>query len=156
MTSLKKDNFVFMVPGEASSLAAIRWVVTRLARASGLSDDQVDQIEVAVDEVCANVIEHAYCSLLPKPPIHLEIQAGKEHFMIDVIDCGSAFDYDSFEDPKIPDHWLEGHERGVGILLIRKCMDEVLYDVLPDARNRMRLIKNRATAPVPEAQPDPV
>jgi len=144
-----------MVPGHPSSLSVIRWVVTRLARAADLTPDQVDQIEIAVDEACTNVIEHAYESLLPKPPIHLEIQTKDEQFVVDVIDCGQAFDYDSFVSPKIPEHWLEGHERGVGIFLIRQCMDEVLYDVLPDERNRMRLVKKRHPLPLSESQPDP-
>ncbi len=153
--ALNKDDFLLMVPGHPSSLSAIRWVVTRLAHAAGLTDNQVDQVEIAVDEACSNVIEHAYHSLLPKPPLHIEIKAGKEQFVVDVIDCGQTFDYDAFMSPKIPEHWYEGNERGVGIYLIRRCMDEVLYDILPDARNRMRLVKRRQPAGDVETQPDP-
>lgn len=139
-----------MVPGDANSLAVIRWVITRLALTLGLKPDEVDQIEVAVDEACSNVLDHAYRTLSPKPPLHLEIHLKDTDFIVDIIDQGHSFDYTSYIPPKFPDHWIEGHERGVGLYIIRQFMDEVHYESLPDKRNRMRLIKKVQRAALPQ------
>lgn len=147
----KKEHFYLLVPGSPNSLAVIRWVVTRLAKAAGLSDDEVDQIEIAVDEACTNVIDHAYGALATKPPIVLEMQAGEGQFVVDVIDTGKSFEFDEYKQPKFPDHWNEGNVRGVGLYLIHQCMDKVEYDKVSGDKNRMRLIKHRS----PPGEPQP-
>lgn len=141
--NLHKDTYEFLVPGDATSLSVIRWVVTRLARAAGLSPEDVDQMETAVDEACSNVIDHAYKTMDHKPPLHIVIINAPESFTVDVIDEGQSFDFGQYKEPKFPDHWLEGNTRGVGLFLIHRCIDEVEYEKLPNTRNRMRLIKRR-------------
>lgn len=124
----------------------IRWVVTRLATAAGLCMDDIDHVEMAVDEACANVLDHAYGAMNPKPPLHIAILANDETFTVDIIDSGKAFDFGSYTEPKFPEHWLEGNERGVGLFLIHQFMDDVQYEKLPNATNRMRLVKRRQPA----------
>lgn len=144
--ALRRTNYEILLPGKPTSLAMIRWVVTRLATAAGLAMDDIDQVEVAVDEACTNVLDHAYAAMDPKPPLHIVIDASGDQFIVDIIDRGKTFDFESYTEPKFPDHWLEGHERGVGLYLIHQFIDSVEYETLPDASNRMRLIKQRQTA----------
>jgi len=135
-------KYQFVVPGDAKALCNIRWVVTRLATAAGLPVENIDQIEVAVDEACTNVLDHAYKSRNPKPPIHLEIQTDEDGtFTVDVLDTGDSFDFAAYVPPKFPDHWIEGHERGVGLFLISQFMDDVQYETLETKQNRLRMIK---------------
>ena len=61
-----------------------------------------------------------------------------------IIDSGKTFDFSSYRPPTFPDHWDQGHTRGVGLYLIKQCMDEVTYHQLEDRRNKIRLVK-RAT-----------
>ncbi len=138
-----RDRYELMVPGETTSLAMIRWVVSRLATAAGLEETDVGRIEFAVDEACSNVLDHAYKSRNPRPPIHLCIQPSSQSFTVDVIDEGATFDVAGYVEPKFPDHWLEGNARGAGWYLIRRCMDEVHYEQLPNTRNRLRMVKHR-------------
>jgi serine/threonine-protein kinase RsbW len=116
-------------------------VVTTLAEEAGLPQEEVDKIEVAVDEACANVLEHAYESLAPPPPVQLHIQTDEQSFVIDIVDEGETFDFNSHTLPTFPDHWYEGHTRGVGLFLIRQCVDAVEYDRVNNTKNRLRLIK---------------
>ena len=48
------------VPGRFESLARISEFVTAAAKSAGLAEDDVFHVEMAVDEACSNVIEHAY------------------------------------------------------------------------------------------------
>ncbi len=134
-------DYELIVPGEASSLAMIRSVVTHLAYAAGLPDHESDRIELAVDEACSNVIDHAYRNRDPKPRLHIVIHNSHSEFRVDIIDEGSSFDYKGYVEPEFPNHWIDGNMRGAGLYLIHRCVDEVTYDQLSNARNRMRLIK---------------
>lgn len=129
------------VPGEFRFLALIRSVVTMLARTAGFPEVDVDKIELAVDEACSNVIEHAYRNADPKPAIELEVQWEPSRFTVDIVDQGTPFDYTRYTPPKFPDHWLSGAVRGAGLYLIRSCMDETEYQTGPGPRNRLRLVK---------------
>ena len=54
-------------PGHGSYLAYIRNLIGDLARQVGFPEDEVAKIEMAVDEACSNVVEHAYAD--PKDAI---------------------------------------------------------------------------------------
>ena len=49
-----------IVPGRFESLTEIATFITQAAREAGLNDDEVFHVEMAVDEACSNIIEHAY------------------------------------------------------------------------------------------------
>ena len=133
------------VPGEAHSLALIRMVVTSLAEMAGMDENRIGEIELAVDEACSNVVDHAYRGLNPHPNFNIAVYAEENNFVIDVIDRGKPFNFSAHVFPKFPDHWDEGNVRGVGLFLIRKTVDEVSYEQLPDKRNRLRLVKHVRT-----------
>ncbi|MFH0880459.1 MAG: ATP-binding protein, partial [Lentisphaerota bacterium] len=107
-------HFGLKVPGETHSLSLIRLVMTHLAEMAGFQEEDIGKIEIAVDEACTNVIEHAYHSHSPKPPIRVEVETHPDQFIVRIKDEGIPFDYDSYIPPKFPDHWTEGHTRGVG------------------------------------------
>lgn len=144
-----KNSHELLLPGNPTSLAIIRWVITRLATAAGLSEEDVDHVEVAVDEACTNVLDHAYRSMDPKPPLHIAVTTSEDAFTVDILDRGTTFNYGSYAEPEFPDHWLEGNERGVGLYLIHQFMDDVQYETLSGHQNRMRLIKRRGAKPPP-------
>lgn len=139
------------IPGEARFLFLVRAIVTAIAESIGLPEIEVDKVEVAVDEACTNVLDHAYSKLLPKPPIDIEVTVDEKNLVVDVIDYGARFDFSSYTPPRFPDHWLDGQTRGVGLYLIHQCMDSVSYEPLSDRHNRLRLTKRRSCSR--DAQP---
>jgi len=141
----EKDKICFRIPSDPRFLFLIRAVVTALARTAKFKPDEVDKIEVAVDEACTNVLDHAYHDVFPKPPIDLEIETTGDTFIIDIIDHGLSFDFASYKPPVFPDHWIKGQTRGVGLYLIKRCMDDVQYEQLPENMNRLRLTKKIKT-----------
>ncbi len=141
-TTVQMEPYELIVPGDSKSLSLIRMVITAIAREAGLSQDQVDKVEVAVDEACTNVIEHSYENLTPHPPVEVQVQANGKDFIVDIVDSGPSFDFHNRSRNKFPDHWLRGENmRGAGLYLMMSLMDSVDYERLPDERNRMRMVK---------------
>ena len=136
-----RENVQIRVPGELRFLALIRSVITMLARTAGFPDVDVDKIELAVDEACSNVMEHAYRKACPKPAIELEVRWEPGRFIVDIVDQGEPFDFSNYVAPKFPEHWMGENSRGAGLFLIRSCMDETQYDSQPGRTNRLRLVK---------------
>ncbi len=131
------------VPGEAKALSLIRNVVTTAAEDIGMAQEDVYKVEMAVDEICANIIEHAYRALgHPPPPIILQMRAEEGELVIDVVDYGPHFDYRAQKHHQFPDHWIN-HDftRGAGLFLIKQCMDGLYYERLPQDRNLLRVKK---------------
>ncbi len=135
--------YAIEVPGDSRSLSLIRSVVGPLSVLAGFEELQASKIEIAVDEACSNVLEHGYSGVSPKPPIRVEFEVQPEKFCVRIFDQGDPFDFAGHSAPKFPDHWHDGNTRGVGLYLIKECMDEVSYDQFPDQRNCLRMVRLR-------------
>ena len=53
-------KFMLQVPSSTENLALIREFVSSAAQQAGFDNNEIARLELAVDEACANVIEHAY------------------------------------------------------------------------------------------------
>ena len=53
-------KFTLEVPSSTENLVLIRDFVTRIGQQAHLDEQEISNLELAVDEACANVIEHAY------------------------------------------------------------------------------------------------
>ena len=129
------------VPGELDSLSLLRSIVTHTAERAGLQTADVNQMEMAVDEACTNIIEHGYASLSTRPDILLSVQVVGNKFIVEITDFGTPFDVESYTPPSFPEHWEGGNTRGAGVFLIKQCMDETAYESLPEHGNKLRLVK---------------
>lgn len=154
VSRLNAKPYIVCVPGCAQCLAVVRWIVTHLALEAGMDDRQSGELELAVDEACANIVEHAYRDLDPKPPIHVEICLEQDHVAIHVVHHGEAFDSSAAPLPSFPEHWEEGYERGAGLFLIHHCVDHLHCDTAPDGRPRLRLIKDKKSSPPENSTPN--
>jgi serine/threonine-protein kinase RsbW len=102
----------------------------------GEGDDFEAEVVSAFGEAFNNIAIHGYRGLAPEP-VHIEVDWDEEKIVITAIDTGHIFD------PKlvaVPD--LEQlHERGMGLFIMRSCMDAVEYR--PGPPNVLRLVKLR-------------
>ncbi len=133
----------------------IRSFVVRAAEEVGWSDEiTLNQIQLAVDEACSNVMRHAY-GLDSSKVLHLITRAARERFEVTIRDQGKAFDPTSYHPRPVPElarHKIAG---GMGIALIRRLMDEVRYDSDPErSQNELRLTKLFRPAALPTAAAD--
>ena len=140
-----------LLPCHARSLSQLRWVLGSLAYEFGFRLENQDEVVMAADEAFSNILEHAYPDPADAPPLEICITLMQDSFVVDLIDEGIPFDFQSYTMPEFPQHFLEGNERGAGVYMIHKCMDQVEYSRLPGERNRTRLVKLRRSVHQPEA-----
>jgi serine/threonine-protein kinase RsbW len=139
MTAIE-NTFTLDVPSTTENLAMIREFVTRVAAQAGLSEVEVGQLELAVDEACANVIEHAYGDDKTKQ-VMVRAIFDEDALRIHVIDTGKGFDPTQVQQQDLKELMAKRKTGGLGMRLIKTLMDEVHYDIEPGKRNELRMVK---------------
>ena len=100
-------------------------------------DSLAYNIELAVHEVCTNIIEHAYGGLPGRIQIVFTMLANPQRLVVEMVDNGRSFEYASIPLPN-PE---EPQVRGYGLFLIQELMDKVDYHS-NSSGNSWRLVKN--------------
>jgi serine/threonine-protein kinase RsbW len=114
--------------------------LAEVAREVGFRGPALYQIELAVDEACANVVEHAY---LGEEQGEMEVSCylEGEMFVIRVRDWGSGFDPDAVEEPDIDAPLEERGLGGLGLFLVQQVMDEVRFSFDPHRGSELLMCK---------------
>lgn len=92
-----------------------------------LSDILMNQMVLAVDEICANLIIHANHED-PTKYIELTITEQKDMLRFEITDNGVAFNQSNYKEPDIKEHVRIGKKGGVGIALVNRIMDKVEFE----------------------------
>jgi serine/threonine-protein kinase RsbW len=124
----------FEVPGRAEMLALIRSRVVRYARSMPFSDDEIEDIKLAVGEASANAIRHGSAEASCKVGVRMERRP--RSLKICITDQGCGFDPASVKPP--PAGSLEEHGRGIA--LMRALVDRVRFQ-FSDPGTRVELTK---------------
>jgi len=125
---------------QTSSLSELRSFLQQNLATYTLSEVERHQITLAVEEVCANLIIHSHaCN--PNNEIQLEIKDSCEKVIFEITDEGIAFNLLEYEVPQIKQVVEEKRKGGLGILLVKKIMDEIEFES-KNGKNICRLIKN--------------
>ncbi len=141
---MRRERQHLVVPAEVDQLHRIAQMAAHAAEAMGFSTLQVGRIELAVDEACSNIIEHAYGGIAGD--IGVEILPEQKHQLTIVLtDTGKSFDPDSvphYVPCKSIDELKIG---GLGLHLIRQTMDNVCFEFnVPGDKgkfNRLTMVK---------------
>ncbi len=99
------------------------------------------QIEVAVEEIFVNVAHYAYNPNVGKVKMIVEVDNNPVTVAISFIDNGKPYNPLAKEDPDVT---LSAEERqigGLGIYMVKKSMDDVIYEY-QDGKNILTLKKN--------------
>lgn len=100
-------------------------------------DDFIYLIELAISEICTNIIKHAYNG--KKGEISGQLRLLDNGIELDFYDQGEGFDPSTVPTPKTnPNELVEG---GYGLHIIRQIMDVVSYNTQPGRGNHWHLIK---------------
>jgi serine/threonine-protein kinase RsbW len=107
------------------NLKGIRDFVTNVLKTYPLSEIEINQMVLAVDEICSNMIIHSH-QCKEDDSIELSIRNQKEGIVFEIIDKGEdLFNISGHQDPSISDIVREGKKGGVGLMLVKKIMDNV-------------------------------
>ena len=133
-------SFQLHVPSSTENLSMIRDFVGGIGQRAGLSEADCVKLELAVDEACANVIEHAYGSDATHE-VTVKATLDAETVQIDIVDNGCGFDPRQVEQVNLEQLISQRKSGGLGMRLIQTLMDEVQYQIVPGQKNELRMVK---------------
>lgn len=140
MKKSARQKFNIRFPSKTANLEMIRDFVNKLAQKGGFDEEVSDQIALAVDEACTNVIKHAH-KYDARRMIDVTVNMDKEKIEIIISDKGKGFDPSGLPKPDLKRYIHEAKMGGLGIHLMRTLMDEVKYNFNPGTRNQVALVK---------------
>jgi serine/threonine-protein kinase RsbW len=130
-------------PGRYESLASISDFVGRAASNAGLDHKSVYAVQLAVDEACCNIIDHAYGGE-GKGDVKCTVDVREGEITVILQDRGQPFNPDKVASPKLNTPLDKVKSRGAGLYLIRKMMDQVHYESTPGSGNILTMQKRRS------------
>jgi len=133
-------TFSLHVPSSTENLSMIRDFVKSIGTHSGMDDLDVAKLELAVDEACSNVMEHAYGSDNTQD-VSIRATVDDNAVQIWVIDTGKGFDPASIEQSRLQDLISAKRTGGLGMRLMKSFMDEVHYETQRGVKNELRMVK---------------
>ncbi len=129
-----------IVSSSLDSLGEISEFVVAAARAAGLDDQGVWEVQLAVDEAATNIILHAYGGQ-EEGPITIQVEVKGGEFIICLNDRGVRFDPDEVPQPDLISPLEERKTGGLGLYLMRKLMDRVDFQFDEAGHNLVTMAK---------------
>lgn len=136
----KAQKFRLKIPSITENLHLIRDFIVKIAAKAGFNEEEQEQIALAVDEACTNVIKHAH-KFSAQKLMDIAVITDSEKIQITITDKGHGFDLKKLRDPNLKKYVKESRHGGLGIYLIKKLMDDVHYDFNPGIKNQVQLTK---------------
>lgn len=128
-----------VIKNQLDDLARAVHLLDQFAATHSVSSDVLAELQIALDEVLANIIHHAYADKAVHD-IHIEFRALRDAIEMQVEDDGLPFDPLSLASPDTAASVGTRQIGGLGIHLVRRLMSEVAYARTGD-RNRLILRK---------------
>ena len=129
-------------PARFESLSEIDDFVARHAQAAGLEPSDVFAVQLAVDEACSNIIEHAYGGE-GSGDLECTCQIGEDGLTVVLRDHGQPFDPDRVPSPRLDAPLKEREAGGLGLHFMRRLMDEIRFAFSAEGGNVLTMIKRR-------------
>jgi serine/threonine-protein kinase RsbW len=130
-------EFELEMPARAKYVGLARLLAGSIARRMRFSEESVDDLKLAISEMCTNAIVHAGDGERGQPPILVRYLAGEGFLSIEVIDKGPGFDTESVIDRKRDDLL----SKGFGIPLIKSLVDVFECDSDPRSGTVVTIVK---------------
>jgi serine/threonine-protein kinase RsbW len=126
-------NLTLQLPRDRASSPVVRHLTHNALAEVGVTDGIQQDVELAVTEACANVLDHAGSG----DAYDVVVSVAGDRCEIRVVDVGSGFDFDSFAGHEATIH----DESGRGIALMHALMDTVLFTSEPESGTVVHLVK---------------
>lgn len=133
-------KYSLTVNSQFERLAEIADFIADAACACGLNEEQTYDAQMAVDEACTNVIEHAYRGK-SDGTIEIVCERRGQEFVVTIRDFGARFDPAQVQVPKTGDPLSKRRIGGLGLFFMRKLMDRVEFDFESGRGNRLTMVK---------------
>ena len=133
-------NYKFKVGCSIENLKDVRDFIRGSLKNHGISELEISEIVLALDEMCSNLMIHAHqCN--PDDLFELRIYVEKnDPLVFEIIDDGSVFNINEFSTPALDSIVHEKRKGGLVIRLVKSIMDKIEYQKSGE-NNICRLVK---------------
>jgi serine/threonine-protein kinase RsbW len=133
-------NYKYKVGCSIENLKGVRDFIRACLKDYNIPELQVSEMVLALDEMCSNLMIHAHhCNSDELFEIHITVEKG-DPIIFEIIDDGTVFDINQFNEPDLGNLVNEKRKGGLGIRLVKSIMDQVEYQKR-SGKNVCRLIK---------------
>lgn len=133
------------VKSKTENLSVIRDFISSSAAEAGVASDAIENIILAVDEACTNIIRHAYKSV-PDGELIIKTKSTLSRFVVSITDYGKSFEPEMIPEPDLQKYYRQRRVGGLGMYLMKTLMDDVKYVSIPGKYNEVLLSKNLKVA----------
>jgi serine phosphatase RsbU (regulator of sigma subunit)/anti-sigma regulatory factor (Ser/Thr protein kinase) len=137
-----KEEVTF--PAQMNQLGKIRRFVENIGKLHRFNENIINPFRLVIDEACTNIIRHGYRDVTDGE-IVIRAIVRRLSLTIVIIDQGISYDPRQAHTPDLGKYVDIGKKGGLGILMIRKLMDDIQYTVTENG-NEFRLTKYREKA----------
>lgn len=127
------------IPSSTRYLEDVREFVTTHATQAGFPDEVVEQLKIAVDEACTNIIKHAYKGK-GENIIDLAVILSADKLIVRLRDEGVCFSPSDYKEPNLIEIAKKRRSGGLGVHIMNRLMDRVEYRTR-DGVNECCLVK---------------
>jgi serine/threonine-protein kinase RsbW len=132
-----KDSITITIPSHPKYLSVVRSVTVKVGQINGMKEELLEDIKLAVDEACANVIKHAYRGNTSEK-IVIKYKTTPENYQVIITDNGIKAYNDLLKGRDLDDI----RPGGLGIHFIKRVFDVFELDEKKKKGNRLLLIKH--------------
>ncbi|MCX7833491.1 MAG: ATP-binding protein [Ignavibacteria bacterium] len=136
---MKRENKITVL-SSTKNLHSIRKFIERSALNSGIKKEKVDQIVLAVDEACTNIIKYTY-NYEESHRISIKTLTNNKEFIVEIIYRGKGFDPNKVKSPNMKEYLKKFKVGGLGIPLMKKFLNKIEYHHIRPNLNKLILIK---------------
>jgi serine/threonine-protein kinase RsbW len=132
MTSDKDQNSsdkTLEIPSDLDHIEKVEKFSQVICKIMGLSEEQSDNMAIALTELAVNAIQHGNKND-PKKKVTFHAQFKKDHLKVSISDEGKGFDPNDIPNPTNPQNLWKEHGRG--IFLVQNLIDEVTFAPSPN------------------------
>jgi anti-sigma regulatory factor (Ser/Thr protein kinase) len=115
------------IDSHPARLRDVRRELESFAKSVGMPEESSHAVGLVLNEALANIIRHGYGGAIDKP-ISVTAQTGDKELKIQIRDWAKPFD-PAIIKQKYDDELKPG---GLGLICIRKLMDDAKFERLPD------------------------
>ncbi len=137
-----KSKTELIVTGRFENLAEISRFIGRAASQTGLDERAIYAVQMAVDEACTNIIQHAYGDE-EQGQIELTCHCQPEGLQVIICDQGRPFDPAAVPPLNTQAPLAERQPGNMGLFFIRRLVDTVEFQFNTPQGNRLTLFKRR-------------
>lgn len=135
-------EYELCVSSRLANLAQIAEFVSDRARGAGLSETQVLDVQMAVDEACTNAMEHAYGGR-SDGEVRVCCYVEEDDFVVRVTDHGALFDPSLVPAPDTAAPIEERNIGGLGLFFMRQMVDVIEFGTDHGRGNQITMRKHR-------------